>query len=399
MLKTVFAAGCSRHNRIFSDTHYKDKTTWAQSLQKTTAPAHAMHTVKIYIAGLPAFCETDAIYLAGDFNAWNAQDENFRLQKDAGGIFSIAIPMVDTASYAFKFTRGSWRTTETDCEGNYLPNRIINIEADSIFNFTIAGWKDHGSHNRIPSTASPQVHIFDAAFKMPQLGRTRRIWVYLPKGYTGSLKKYPVLYMHDGQNLFDDATAFAGEWGVDETMDALKNACIVVGIDNGGIQRMAEYNPNSTKQFGPGEGRAYLAFVVTTLKPAIDKQYRTRAGRQHTYMAGSSMGGLISLYAGLFYPEVFAVLGIFSPSFWVKPGIMAQVKKLANETHHGTQKYFFYAGGQEAAGMLTDVQAVAAAIQKAANPEMTVLVNPAAKHNEAAWGAAFREFYAWIGNR
>ena len=125
--------------------------------------------------------------------------------------------------------------------------------------------------------------------------------------------------MHDGQNLFDKATSFAGEWGIDEAMDSIKNACIVVGIDNGGLKRMYEYNPNDTKQYGRGEGRAYLAFIVNNLKPFIDKKYRTLPGKQYTWMAGSSMGGLITFYAGLYYPQVFGGLGVFSPSFWIAP--------------------------------------------------------------------------------
>src|SRR6185436_17362584 len=97
--------------------------------------------------------------------------------------------------------------------------------------------------------------------------------LYLPKGYKQSKKRYPVLYMHDGQNLFDDSTSFSGEWKVDETLDLLENPCIVVGIDNGGLKRMNEYNPHDTEQFGKGEGHQYLEFIAKTLKPYIDKKY------------------------------------------------------------------------------------------------------------------------------
>lgn len=103
-------------------------------------------------------------------------------------------------------------------------------------------------------TASKNVHLLDSAFPVTILNRTRRIWLYLPEGYAASTKRYPVLYMHDGQNLFDEATSFSGEWEVDKTLDALPDACIVVGIDNGGIKRMNEYNPHNTPQFGKGKG-------------------------------------------------------------------------------------------------------------------------------------------------
>lgn len=264
------------------------------------------------------------------------------------------------------------------------------------YRFTIAGWKDGFETESCVSTASEQVAVLDTAFSIPQLGRNRRIWIYLPKGYHRTGKKYPVLYMHDGQNLFDNATAFAGEWGVDKSLDAVKNECIVVGIDNAGVQRMNEYNPNNTRRFGKGEGKAYLSFIVNSLKPFIDKKYRTLNDKQHTYMAGSSMGGLISFYAGLYYPQVFGVLGILSPSFWIAPQLKTQVKQLARESSHAAQKYFFYAGGEEAHETAKNMSAIANEIKKAANPKTAIVIDPHGKHNEATWCAVFPEFYKWI---
>jgi predicted alpha/beta superfamily hydrolase len=361
-----------------------------------TVTGQAQNTVKITITGLPAAPVTDAVWIAGNFNNWNPQDESFRLQKDEKGFFFIEIKDVDAAAYEFKFTRGGWDKGETDDKGDDLPNRKAVIGSDTSLEFSIAGWKDGFVKKPASSTASAQVSIIDTAFAMPQLSRTRRIWIYLPKGYTTSGQKYPVLYMHDGQNLFDNATSFAGEWGIDEAMDSIKNACIVVGIDNGGTKRMNEYNPNTTKQFGKGDGKAYLAFIVKNLKPFIDKKYRTLPGKKHTYMAGSSMGGLISFYAGLYYPDVFGALGIFSSSFWIAPQIKAQVKQLAKKAVHGSQKYYFYAGGAEDSVILKGMQAVAAELKKAADPTIITVVNPQGKHNEPAWSAVFPAFYKWI---
>jgi metallo-beta-lactamase class B len=145
------------------------------------------------------------------------------------------------------------------------------------------------------STATASVSILDTAFAMPQLERTRRIWLYLPPGYAASTRRYPVLYMHDGQNLFDAATSFAGEWGVDETLDSLHAlgdpGVIVVGIDNGRMKRMDEYTPWHNTRYGGGEGDAYVDFLTQTLKPYVDAHYRTLAERVHTGVAGSSMGG------------------------------------------------------------------------------------------------------------
>lgn len=123
------------------------------------------------------------------------------------------------------------------------------------------------------STALAEVTVLTEVFAMPGLNRHRQVRLYLPPGYSSSDKRYPVLYMHDGQNLFDEATAYAGEWGVDETLNELASAgqleLIVVAIDNGGEKRMTELNPVDHAKFGKAEGKAYVEFIATTVKPYI----------------------------------------------------------------------------------------------------------------------------------
>lgn len=241
------------------------------------------------------------------------------------------------------------------------------------------------------------VHIFDEAFYMPQLQRSRRIWLYLPPDYSSSRNSYPVLYMHDGQNLFDAATAFGGEeWGVDETMDTVKNKCIIVGIDNGGAKRINEYNFYDTDEHGAGEGRAYVSFIVDTLKPCIDKTYRTLPGRGHTFTAGSSLGALISFYAAFYYPQVFGGAGIFSPAFWIVPHIAEEMKAKAEENRQFAQRFYFYAGEKEEklitekTGMITDL------LKPFPHYTIKKVLDPGGSHSEATWRAAFPHFYHWL---
>lgn len=154
----------------------------------------------------------------------------------------------------------------------------------------------------------------------PQIGNRRDLYVYLPPSYHHSDQLYPVIYMHDGQNLFDAGLSYAGEWHVDETMESLSQEgleAIVVGIANAGGARMREYNPYHHPQFGGGQGDLYLYFVVETIKPLIDADFRARPDRDSTTIIGSSMGGLISLYAFFTFPEVFGRAGVMSPSLWV----------------------------------------------------------------------------------
>ncbi len=162
-------------------------------------------------------------------------------------------------------------------------------------------------------------------FRSNFLPTARDVLVYLPPGYEeDAARRYPVLYLHDGQNLFDPATAFipGQHWRVGETAQALINSgviepLIIVGIYNTGHGRVDEYTPTRDVRFNAG-GRAgdYGRMIVEELKPFVDARYRTRQGAEHTGLGGSSLGGLVSLHLGLLYPEVFGNLAVLSPSVW-----------------------------------------------------------------------------------
>ncbi|HEX4647829.1 MAG TPA: alpha/beta hydrolase-fold protein [Steroidobacteraceae bacterium] len=250
-----------------------------------------------------------------------------------------------------------------------------------------------------PSTAQPNVHVLPTPLVIPGLNRERTVRVYLPPSYERSTRRYPVLYMHDGQNLFDDATAYAGEWGIDETLNALAASrglrLIVVAIDNGGAERIHELNPFDSTQFGKGEGEAYVAFIVEALKPWIDQHYRTRPERVHTAIMGSSMGGLISSYAISHYPQVFGKAGIFSPAYWLAPQIFTDTE--ARPPARDARLYF-YAGGSESQEMLPDMKRMVALLERTGLPaaHLEVQVNPVGRHNEAAWRAEFPRAILWL---
>lgn len=157
-------------------------------------------------------------------------------------------------------------------------------------------------------------------FHSPELHNVRDIIVYLPPSYESSRRRYPVLYMHDGQNLFDALTSYSGEWQVDETMEMLAREggveAIVVGIPNRGMERIREYSPFRSQRFGHGAGERYIDFVAGTLKRRIDADFRTRPEREYTGLCGSSMGGLISLFGFFHRRDVFGFAGLMSPSLW-----------------------------------------------------------------------------------
>src|SRR5436190_2700328 len=246
----------------------------------------AQQAIQITISSLPEFHPSNsAVYIAGSFNGWNPQDEKYKFQQNANGAYYINLKL-EKGLYEYKITRGGWDKVECKTSGAGIENRSLKVESDTLIEVAVEEWVDRFPTNPTKSTVSKNVHIIDTAFLIPQLNRTRRVWIYLPPGYESSEKKHPVLYNHDGQNIFDDATSFAGEWGVDEFLDSAKlNKCIVVAIDHGGQKRINEYCPYNMEKYGRGEGDAYADFLVRTLKPFIDKNYHTLKDKQNTFIA------------------------------------------------------------------------------------------------------------------
>lgn len=355
----------------------------------------AQNRVVIQLENYPQQHGKDSIFISGSFNEWKPGDTAYKFVSNAENV-SFLILNLPAGYHEFKCTRGNWEKAECLFNGNDAVNRRIQVTGDTSFSISIEAWKDDFPEFSRKHTASSQVHIVDTAFFMPQLNRYRSIRIYLPEGYANSKKKYPVMYMHDGQNLFDDKSAAFGEWGVDECLDSLirknKPACIVVGIDNG-PQRFNEYNPYDFQQFGKGEGDLYLEFLVQTLKPFIDKKYRTSAAKENTIIAGSSMGGLISYYAILQYPGVFGKAGVFSPAFWTAPQIKNVTDSLSGKMNG---KFFFYMGGKEGSTYISDMQEVQEILGERSQAMIYSVIDPESSHNERAWRKWFAEFYTWI---
>ncbi len=241
------------------------------------------------------------------------------------------------------------------------------------------------------------VRIIDDAFYIPQLNRHRRIWLYVPADYDQTDKRYPVIYMHDGQNLFDNSTAFGEEWHIDEMMTAMAHQSLIVGIDNGGEKRLNEFNFYDHQEYGAGEGRQYIEFITQSLKPFIDNHFRTISDRDNTFIAGSSMGGLISFYAALYFPEVFGGAGIFSPSFWLQEALREEVAS-AIDHHHYYQRFYFYCGDKEEENMLNRINQVIEVLKERDNFEINQAIDPKGHHSEHFWKIQFPLFYQWMIN-
>ena len=339
------------------------------------------------------------IYVTGTFNNWSVGDEAYRMQPSGRpGRYRRTFQFDDNGeTVEYKYTRGGWEGVELGHYGeNALNHRRHTLEpwlrADEVPN-----WASPGLEYR--EELLPQIEIISEAFEIPELIRTRRVAALLPHDYHTSGKRYPVLYLQDGQNLFDDHAPY-GSWGVDKRMASLSGRgmgdLIVIAIDHANSERLSEFTPSFKTTLGSGDGRQYVRFLVERLKPYVDAHFRTRPEPHHTGIGGSSLGGLISIYAGILYPQVYDRLLVFSPSLWVTPQIPFNLMKL---THKFRGRIYLYGGEAESKNMVPNMERFRdqlIAQTGSTQLEIRMEVDPLGQHNEARWGREFPKAIEWL---
>ncbi|MCB0836003.1 MAG: alpha/beta hydrolase [Bacteroidetes bacterium] len=246
----------------------------------------------------------------------------------------------------------------------------------------------------------PIIKIIEEDYEIPQLGRKRRISALLPYDYEETTHSYPVLYLHDGQNLFNENAPF-GNWAIDHSMAALAREglkdLIIIAIDHGGEERITEYSPYFNPKFGEGEGELYIQFLLETLKPYVDRKYRVKPEREFTGIGGSSMGGLISLYAGIVYGQYFGKMMIFSPSLWISPKLYYHSSNfIASEP----TELYVYSGEKESRNHISNVKRLQSSLFRT-NADQSKLrfhlsINPEGTHSEVHWKNAFPNAVKWL---
>ncbi|WP_406053798.1 alpha/beta hydrolase-fold protein [Streptomyces sp. NBC_01077] len=301
-------------------------------------------------------------------------------------------PLSWTAGKSMTWTSGNVWTWEA-------PSTIGDFEFKLLINDKT--WST-GSNFKTTTAVSRSIHIYPffgiprgsmvtiTNFYSPQLDNRRNLTLYLPPSYgENPAKRYPVVYMNDGQNLFDPRSAFGGiEWQVDEAIDrsigqGSTRETIVVGINNTS-SRISEYTPSVDPRYGGGNADAYLDFIQQTLKPYIDAHYRTLIGAPDTLMVGSSLGGLLSCYAGWTRSAIYGGVGCMSSSFWWD----AEAFTHGVETYQGKRPVRFYmdAGGNND-GLTETVHFRDALLADGhvSGVDLLHVYDPSGKHTESSW--------------
>lgn len=211
---------------------------------------------------------------------------------------------------------------------------------------------------------------------------------------------YPVHYMTDAQNLFGDGSPY-GNWKIDKSLSSLagedKANVIIVAIDHGGEERIQEFSPYDNPRLGKGLGALFLRFLTDTLKPYVDAKYRTKPDRLNTGMGGSSVGGLLSIYAALMFPHVFGRLMIFSPSLWISPRIYFDAIHFFEPFE---TRIYIYAGGKEGANMIPNTHKLKETLQNQgfgySRVKINTSIDPKGQHHEKRWSKEFPIALKWL---
>ncbi|QJD80035.1 alpha/beta hydrolase [Spirosoma rhododendri] len=342
--------------------------------------------------------ETDdrPVFLSGNFCEWYPDLAPFQLHPTAPGQYALELPLTDDLpdTLEYKYTRGGWDEVELDAWGQVPLNRTTRRKAGTRRD-TVPHWR-HNGHAVNPDYWP--ILALDEPLPVPQLNAGRRVRVWLPYDYNQADRAYPVLYLNDGQNLAGEGEGY-GSWRVDRTMALLasqrRHEIILVLIDHGGSNRVGEFTPDRTLA-GTGNGRRYLDFLVDTLKPRIDAQFRTRPEPAHTGLGGSSLGGLISLYGGLLHPGTFGRLLVFSPSLWISQSVFRDVRRLNPPE---PMQVYLYGGQQESRHMVSALEQLVRSLTHAPGRdriEHKLVIDPTGRHNEATWGRAFLPAIQWL---
>ena len=251
----------------------------------------------------------------------------------------------------------------------------------------MAAWREYP----LPGTGGPGQIALRVTAALPQ----RDLLVALPPGYADASERYPVIYLQDGQNLFDPATSFAHDWGLVETLSQRARdgyRAIVVGIPNRGRRRRSEYSPFRDLLHGGGGGDRYLRFLVEALKPLVDASFRTLPGRAHTVIGGSSLGGLISLYALYHHAGIFGAASVQSPALWFAR--RALLRFVARQPRPAESRVYLDVGSEEGSETLEQARELRELLQAAGYAEgrdLAYVEEAGAGHDEVAWGRRFRE--------
>lgn len=358
------------------------------------------------------------IYLAGNINNWNDADPAYKLTAQSDMRWRIEIPKPAVAPLEFKFTRGSWKLEELNADLSTPGNRTLpKVDISKLapgekpkIELVVERWADEKPDYQTPTAADAPLKVTGDLRKLQvqggaggMAGQSRDLLVWLPPGYDdprNADKKYPVLYLHDAQNLFSKPNAAPTEWGVDETATDLitqgeMQSIIIVGIPHAGDGRIREYLPVAALPNTKPEADEHVAWLMHEVMPRVERAFRVKTGPESTGVGGSSLGAAVSLYAATKYPDRFGL--VLAESLPLRTGKAEAWDQWIASIKAWPRRVYLGVGGQE-----TGPEPAKAAVNKAyadatrdldkrmsaaglGADRRLMLIDEQATHTESAW--------------
>jgi predicted alpha/beta superfamily hydrolase len=382
-----------------------------RTVDRWSVPADPAKTPVLFVASMPSNTPAGSeIWISGnqpELGNWNGAGA--KLAKGlTSELYGTCVDFAAGTNLEFKFTRGSWDKVEKDPQGREIDNHLYAVTAPARLDIAVGSWADLTPVEPLPDTLTGNIKYHDVDGSSVGL-KNRKLIVWLPPHYdTDTSARYPVLYMHDGQNLMNVRTAaFSVEWGVDETAQRLVEAglmepIIIVGVYNTD-DRIPEYTQVPDPQYGGGKADDYGRLLVNVVKPLIDSTYRTKPEPQYTGVAGSSLGGLVSMYFGLTHSDTFSRIGVVSPSvWWANKDIVTRVNNLSSKLplriwlDIGTNEDGTAAESQQTVDDARALRDALSAKGWALDSDLKYFEAEGARHNEAAWAARTEQILEYL---
>lgn len=372
------------------------------------------------------------IYFAGNYTGWNPGDESFKMtpQSDMKWRILVKRPSSTKDRMEFKFTRGSWELEELNQDMSTPGNRTLPmIDASSVkdgeppkFEFVVPHWGDARPEFAQRSANDPyrplkvtgDVRRVQVAGFGATRGTPRDVMVWLPPGYDSAANanaKYPVIYLHDGQNLFEDRPGGPQEWKADEIATSLLSKrlispVIIVAVPNSGATRNSEYMPIDAIPEIRADADLHVSWLLSEVMPRVERSFRIKTGHENTAIGGSSLGAAVSLYAASKHPETFGM--VLAESLPLRTGNAKAWDDFTGSIKSWPRKVYLGMGGSETGSdpknadrnkqYVTAIRDLEKTLDKAGlgADRKLLIVDDAAEHNEAAWSKRFPQALSFL---
>ena len=360
-----------------------------------------MDTSPVSLELLAPGCDAKEVLISGSFNEWITSSGVVRLSRVGPGYYRGEASW-PRGVVRYKYHLGDWDHEELDAWGSRrTADRVLEVGGEALtVRDEVPQFLRDGLYYR--AELLPRIEPLPGNLPLPAPFATRRIAALLPADYDRGARRYPVLYLQDGQNLFDEFAPY-GNWELDKRLAWLAERglgdFIVVAIDHGADKRIAEYAPPRKTRVARGQADAYAAFLADHLKPLIDRTYRTFPGRSNTAVGGSRMGALASLYVAMTRGDTFGAAMLLSPSIWVDPEMPDRWPR----EQVGDTRVFLAGGMLESKGSAATFARLADDIAAASTRRRRVYLRthfePTGRHAEADWGRVFPRAAAYLFGR